>query len=74
MISREQWILINQMSSAIECLSAPFCDSPIDKQASAEWVAAVAEGIGEKCSVFSIEDAIEVLRDARLTAKERNKS
>jgi hypothetical protein len=70
--TREQWIIAKQMTAAVACLNAPFCDGPNGEKAIADdsWIETVAGLIAKDCGGYmSLEDAIDVLSRA-LTIRE----
>lgn len=63
-IDREQWVLANQMSSAIMNLNSVFCDGGPAEGPNEEWLEPIASMIAEKTTVFALEGAIPVLERA----------
>jgi hypothetical protein len=63
-MTREQWILANQMSSAVMTLNSIFCDGEDDK------LDMIAQGIAEICpGMMPLEDAIVILEKALIMKK-----
>ncbi len=67
-ISREQWCLANQMSSAIQCLNSVFCVKSLSElpetETDKDYEKKVATEIARQCSSMQLEDAIQVLKNA----------
>ena len=66
-MTREQWITVKTMSSAVMTLNAVFCGSDQMEEAGIDLI---VQGISEECAgKMPLEDAIEVLTKA-LTIKQ----
>ena len=70
-MTREQWILINQMSNAIWNMNAVFCGGRNNQdEYNEEELDILIKGIADKCdSVMTLEDTIWILEQALEKAK-----
>jgi len=62
--SREQWILAKQLSTAVMCMNAPFCDSGPAEGPNEKYLEKVSQLIADETSIFALEDVIPVLQRA----------
>lgn len=61
-MKREQWILINEISTSVINLNSFYCEgNEIDKEGSREDINNIAKGISERCTKMQLEDAISLL-------------
>ncbi len=63
-ITREQWIIANQMASAVINMNAPFCGGGEAEGPCEEWLESISAQIADRTSVVALEDVIPVLQRA----------
>ena len=67
-MTREQWILTNQMSSAVQCMNTLFCadgdDGSSEENRNPEYIDTIIEGIACLCDTSALGDSAHVLQKA----------